>query len=313
MLLTYLFCAIIALTMSCVAPEAFVEPVRDAGIDSTLGDVGNDDLGGAPDRDADETFEMGPDQDSPDAGGLRDEALLFALRRDAESVFIALGYNAARDAMYLDGGVEDQAGRVECLYTGRSVDTDGTRVPSMNCARADGTAISCAFNTEHTVPRGDLRDAFGEGTPQYIAAEGDLHHLFPSDERANNARANFDFGLTDCAANATCAFDEQSQLGVPTGGRGPTNCPGGVDPGEDLCVMQVRPERRGDVARAVFYMAMRYELELSEAVETELRAWHEADPPDVREVTRNEAAAAVQGNRNPFVDAPHYVDRIASF
>ncbi len=244
---------------------------------------------------------------------LRDAELLFALRRDAGSTMFALGYNAARDAMYAPGGIDDQAGRIEGIYTGRTVDTDGSRTPSTNCALADGTPRGCAFNTEHIVPRVDLRAAFGDGTPEYDAAEGDLHHLFPSEELANNARANFPFGETDCAAAGNCAFDERSQLGLPVGGTGRTSCPMGVDPGEDLCVMQLRPERRGDVARAVFYMSMRYELALPEANESTLRRWHAADAPDALEQARNAAVERAQGNRNPFVDDPALTDRIANF
>jgi hypothetical protein len=257
-----------------------------------------------------------PDMSQADADAtpmLMDEDLLLALRFDAQETMSALGYNTARDRMYALGGIEDVAGRIEGVYTGRTVDTDNTRVPSANCQLADGTPTNCAFNTEHTVPRGRLREAFGEPSPEYDDAEGDLHHLFPSDETANNLRASFDFGATDCATPGNCRFDEESQLGLPTGMSGDPNCPQGVDPGEALCVMQVRPARRGDIARAMFYMSMRWELPLDDVMETSLRGWHVEDPPDQREDTRNAAVESSQGNRNPFIDDPTLVDRISDF
>jgi len=73
-------------------------------------------------------------------------------------------------------------------------------------------------------------------------------------------------------------------------------------------------------------MAVRYEGELGccdePAVdgadlkpwtETLLRAWSVADPVDDAERARNEAVFAVQGNRNPFIDAPWWIARIDDF
>jgi|GEM_PF-5657365 len=43
-----------------------------------------------------------------------------------------------------------------------------------------------------------------------------------------------------------------------------------------------------------------------------LSAWHVADPVDQKELDRNEAIYGIQGNRNPFIDHPEYVDAIWS-
>lgn len=259
--------------------------------------------------------------DEPDAptepdtshGDLVDDALLAALRNEASSAMNPLFYNAARDAMYAVGGIDDHNGRIEAIYTGRTVDTDGSRVPSGNCQRIDGSSSNCAFNTEHVFAQKHLRDAFGDGSTMFNTSQGDIHHLFPSDAQSNQERGNFDFGNSDCLQQGNCAFNEESQLGLPVGGTGPTRCPSGVSSGEDLCVFQVRPERRGDIARAIFYMSMRYELPFSAAMEADLRGWHASDPPDARERERNDRIEAAQGNRNPFVDHPELVDRISRF
>jgi hypothetical protein len=91
--------------------------------------------------------------------------------------------------------------------------------------------------------------------------------------------------------------------------------------------------RKGDIARAVLYMAIRYEggvdqngqgepdLELTDdrskivitsaspaymGLLSTLLAWHQADPPDAGERGRNEVIYSFQGNRNPFIDHPEW-------
>ena len=100
-------------------------------------------------------------------------------------------------------------------------------------------------------------------------------------------------------------------------------------------VWETWDHRKGDIARAMFYMDVRYEgddgsepdlilvddpvLIVScqtgdnEAVGymgllTTLLAWHEADPVDDKERTHNEVVDQYQHNRNPFVDHPEWVD-----
>lgn len=93
-------------------------------------------------------------------------------------------------------------------------------------------------------------------------------------------------------------------------------------------------KRRGDLARAILYMAIRYEggrdvvtnqsepdLELTDdrskivvtsaspaymGLMSTLLAWHSADPPDAGERGRNEVIFSFQGNRNPFIDHPEW-------
>ena len=85
-------------------------------------------------------------------------------------------------------------------------------------------------------------------------------------------------------------------------------------------------EHRGDVARILMYMAVRYKDILS-LVETPggktyepsgaqmgqlslLLDWHNADPVDEFEVRRNEIIFEYQGNRNPFIDHPELFERV---
>ncbi len=78
---------------------------------------------------------------------------------------------------------------------------------------------------------------------------------------------------------------------------------------------------RGDVARSIFYMAVRYNgLQVVEGYpESEpgkfgdlatLLTWHRADPSDDYEMNRNNVVQKWQRNRNPFIDMPELVEYI---
>ena len=226
--------------------------------------------------------------------GLQDDALLQAIFAD-ESGQRALGYsgtNSARTVMFSEVDRDDQ-GKVECIYTGLTIDEP----------RESAGAGSQGFNTEHSWPQSQ----FSQQEP----IRGDLHHLFPSEMNANNARSNFDFGMVASASPT----NPLSLLG--------TNMDGAT-------VYQVRPERRGDVARAHFYLAARYRFDttvtngfdddgntlngsINAFEEAVLRQWHVDDPVDDLERQRNNRIEAFQRNRNPFVDWPQMVGRIADF
>ena len=114
----------------------------------------------------------------------------------------------------------------------------------------------------------------------------------------------------------------------------------GVYPGQSnwttTGVWETWPGRRGDVARALLYLDVRYEGGIHSgtgAAEPDLvltdddslvattggnaslaymgrlstlLAWHAADPVDAREEARNDEVAVHQGNRNPFIDHPEW-------
>ncbi len=190
----------------------------------------------------------------------------------------SLGYDGARDVMLgVTGNFDLTGGMLECVYTGKKAAPDGTRTPN-------------GFNTEHTWPQ-----SLGAGSEP---ARSDLHHLFPVDELANNARGNLPFAATSCTS--ACAYDNGGSR------KGPLL--GGVEE-----VFEVRPVRRGDVARALFYFAVRYDQSIEAFEETALRSWHDSDAPDAVEQARNDAIETYQKNRNPFVDRPDFVAKIADY
>ncbi len=153
------------------------------------------------------------------------------------------------------------------------------------------------WNREHVWAKshGD----FGNTPP----AGTDAHHIRPTDASVNSSRGNLDFDM---------------------GGTPLTEAPGCKKDGDSF---EPRDEVKGDVARMLFYMAVRYEggdgvadLELVDHVNTypnpehgklqKLLDWHLMDPPNEFELNRHEVIFSYQENRNPFVDHPEYVELI---
>ena len=135
-----------------------------------------------------------------------------------------------------------------------------------------------------------------------------MHNLRPADVTVNVSKSNKDFhDIEDSETNAE--------------GEAP-------DTFTDDDFFEPRDEIKGDVARILFYMDMRYEsksLDLSLmdrktytgdnelGVLRTLIKWHEEDPVDQYEIDRHEKAYGYQGNRNPFIDHPEWVCVIPDF
>lgn len=127
--------------------------------------------------------------------------------------------------------------------------------------------------------------------------KSDLHALRPTDASINQSRGNLNFDVG----------------GNPQGEAPNTR--------RDADSFEPRDEIKGDVARAMFYMDLRYE---GTGGEPDLRLldestpsggqtlgdlctlldWHLSDPVDANEQALNDGIESVQGNRNVFVDRP---------
>lgn len=118
------------------------------------------------------------------------------------------------------------------------------------------------------------------------AGHADAHHIRAEDGTENTARSNRDYGL---------------DYNGPAGSQGSWN---------------------GDVARSLFYMAVRYNVlslvngnppdtttgELGDLAT--LLQWNQSDPSDDFEMNRNNIIYNWQINRNPFIDFPALADYI---
>ena len=154
------------------------------------------------------------------------------------------------------------------------------------------------WNREHIYPQS--RGGYSDGTASIpdginnwadtdandiLAGHADAHHIRAEDGPENSSRGNKDYG---------------EYLG-PTGNQGSWH---------------------GDVARAVFYMAVRYNAlsvvngnpanttvgQLGDLAL--LLQWNQTDPKDDFEMNRNNFIYTWQVNRNPFIDYPNLADYI---
>jgi deoxyribonuclease-1 len=120
--------------------------------------------------------------------------------------------------------------------------------------------------------------------------ESDLHNLWPSRAAVNKARRSHPFGIIKGENHVFkgCDFelDEHRRL---------------VEP---------RPEARGEIARSMFYMASTYGLEIRDRLGNTLKRWNKEDPVSDEERRRNDAIERIQGNRNPYIDAPSLADAL---
>ncbi len=277
-------------------------PTDDLGVAADLGApdaTAPPDDGDTPPPDADLPT---PDADVPPPascaawGGLSNAALVSALHEAVQAPYSPIApepdlggnpnrYTTARHLMFTqvdrfvgEGGAEG----VECLYTGRFVATGPDEEPDDD-----------DINAEHVWPRSRMNP--DRESALYWHQQSDIHILHPSDSGANSARGSLRYG-------------------EPVSDRDLDYLPAvvGLDGSGDR-VFQPRAESQGDVARATFYFSVRWGLPVSDAEEEVLRRWSAADPPDARERGRNDRVEATQGNRNPFVDCPELVERVADF
>lgn len=185
----------------------------------------------------------------------------------------------------------DNPDNVILIYTGWSVDA------AQEYNNGNG------WNREHVwaISHGNLGTGMGAGT--------DAHHIRPSDISVNSARGNKDFD------NGGSEYIDPD---------GPTGCY------TTTYTWEPRDEDKGDVARMIFYMVVRYEgglgepdLEMVEyvpsapnnepfhSVFSTLYEWHLQDPVDERERYRNNVIYYnYQQNRNPFIDHPEFAQLI---
>ena len=171
----------------------------------------------------------------------------------------------------------------------------------------NGGSNATSWNREHVWPR---NDGINDDGPDF----SDLHHLFPCQENVNSLRSARPFNEGD---------NDESDPFAPESFRDFSQ-----DSWEPL------DRDKGVVARAVLYMATRYDgsdaltndLVLSNnpvfagndmGVITTLLAWNRMFPPTDYERNRNNsiyggvqigAITYAQGNRNPFIDFPQFAD-----
>jgi len=206
---------------------------------------------------------------------------------------LRLNYNQTLIKLQFTDQDDDHPDRVSMIYSGRSI-----------AAVSDGA--DSRWNREHIWAK-------VRGFPHAdMIPYTDLHHLRACEITVNSTRGSMDFGEVSA-------------------GRAVPEAPG-VRYDADLGIFEPSDEVKGDIARVLFYMDVRYQggsarepdLRLVEHLPANIRhgvdvdgngyfanlstliKWHERDPVDERESRRNDRVWQVQGNRNPFIDHPEF-------
>ena len=185
-------------------------------------------------------------------------------------------------------------------------------------SRASVSNSSTNFNREHVWPQSASDGKWGKS-----GGGADMHHIRPTKYDINSKRGNLPFG----EANNGSRVEEDGYLGGYKSGS----------------VFEPLDHVKGDVARIVLYVFLHYNtayylgqnnlttgtvnstassetcgnLPLTKVVEGSkeqafalMVKWHNDDPVDQIEITRNNAVYDIQGNRNPFIDRPSYVNEL---
>ncbi len=208
-----------------------------------------------------------------------------------------IGFNDLWDHLTVTDADPQQEGHVLTVYARASLGAS---------SRLRGVVSDTVWNREHVWPqsRGFSRQG---ALPLHHAwpAHSDLHNVRPALARLNAHRGAKAFAMAQG--------------------------PGAVTSGGTITdtVFEPLDDTKGDIARTLFYMDVRYEpadgLDLAVTVDDEpplppavgdslyrgtighlctLLAWHAQDPPDEGEMRRNDLVYGIQDNRNPFVDRP---------
>ena len=188
---------------------------------------------------------------------------------------------------------------VICIYTG---------VLHAFNKQDTGSSGNDIWNREHVWP-----NSKGFGNKSHTAYS-DIHHLYASNKNINATRGNKDFGDFELLGISSSSKDNYGNKWNST-------------------YFEPRDEVKGDLARALFYMVIRYDgdicnncnldLELVLGASTSLSntydkigklgdlasliKWHYEDPVSEAELARNEIVYGIQGNRNPFIDHPEII------
>ncbi len=225
-------------------------------------------------------------------GGAALKTALYNLIKEHKVISYGSGESSTWSAFYTtDAVVENGRRRVLDMYSAEK-----------RYFGSKGSAVS-GMNIEHSVAKswwgGNKNNAYC-----------DIHHLNPSDQNANSRKSNYPLGeLTSVSWENGVTFVGKANID-----------------GSSMNAYEPCDEYKGDFARVFMYMFtcyqdltweytwMNYEKSTYPtlkpwAVELLLK-WHRQDPVSEKEVNRNNAVYAVQGNRNPYVDYPQLADYV---
>ncbi len=240
------------------------------------------------------------------ANGLSGAALKTALSSIITNGHQDKGYNGlwtAYKTTDIDKDYEND-GSILDIYSEKPSGTDPYKyTPGTDQCGTYSTEGNC-YNREHVIPQ----SLFNQASPMVA----DIHFIRATDGKVNGMRSNYPYGKVGSASFTSM---NGSKLGTS------------ASSGYSGTVFEPIDEFKGDVARMIFYFVTRYQNKLSGFSSGDmlgsstfpglqtwelnvLLAWHNQDPVSQAEIKRNNASYTYQGNRNPFIDNPNYVNLI---
>lgn len=254
------------------------------------------------------------------ASGLTGYPLKSELRNIIENGHTDQGYSALlnlyntsdNDTYYPNQGesINDQSTTILDMYSENPTGTDPYNFTFTDrCGNVSSNEGFC-YNREHIFPQG----RFNRRNPMRT----DAHHVIPTDGQINGRRSSFPFGVV---SNPTFTSLNGSKVGPNT------------TAGFSNTVFEPIDEFKGDIARMLLYFATRYENQYNDSSWDShtalndprdgtqgqyyeqwyvdlLLSWHNADPVSQKEIDRNNDIYVYQGNRNPYIDNPQFVNMI---
>ena len=176
-----------------------------------------------------------------------------------------------------------------------------------------GSVEGDKYNREHSIPKSWWGGSTATGTQG-----ADPFIVIPADKFVNNKRSSYPLGKVSKATFSS--YDDYSKLGTAD-----------TSYGYSGTVFEPNDEVKGDLARIVFYSIVKYSnaykwtsgggsaiysgnesknFGLTDYAVKLFTEWNELDPPDEWEISVNRALYEIQGNTNPFIEHPEYVNVI---
>lgn len=202
-----------------------------------------------------------------------------------------------------------------CSENPYGLDYCSFRYPSGFCLTTPSDTSPCVcYNKEHTFPKSWF------GGVNVYPMYSDMHVIWPADNRINYYKDNYPLGYVKHASYS-------SKNGTLVGTSDNTRNYGYLSSN----VFEPIDSFKGDFARAYLYEVTRYQDSLpfwpgrstsSEVLDGSkypgLKSWilqlcvkwNKLDPPSAFEMQRNDAVYALQGNRNPYIDHPNWVEKV---
>ena len=223
--------------------------------------------------------------------GLRGDSLTTELKRYYTPKTV-LPYDQARTKLYTEIFLQNDS--IECYYS-------GYKIPVPLATNILSWTARYGIQTEHLFPR-----SLGSASMPVL---GDLHHLVPTRANINALRRNAPFAeIPDVQTKYWIRNDKViTTIPIKDISLYSESKPNAFEPMEN---------RKGDVARSMFYFYAFYQSEADKKSKTffssmlpDLCRWHRSDKVDSTEINRSMAIACIQSNINPFIFDPSLSER----